>query len=103
MGIERVVTFSGAEPPWSAIRGRLAVAGITPQMRMIDNMPAFPDDEPEGSWTELRISLGGGMVTLRRETGQIRVVVWGNADAALQRDQETIAQACSDAGDGKVT
>jgi hypothetical protein len=31
------------------------------------------------------------------------VVVWGNADAGLQRDQETVAQACSDAGGGKVT
>jgi hypothetical protein len=103
MGMERLVTFSGAEPSWSSIRARLAAAGSTPQMRMIDNMPAFPDEEPEGSWTELRVSLGGGMVTLRREPGRIRVVVWGNADAGLQRDQETVAQACSDAGGGKVT
>jgi hypothetical protein len=103
MGMERVVTFPGNAPSWPAIRDQLTKSGITPQMRMIDNMPAFPDEEPDEGWTELRVSLGGGMVTLHREPGQIRVIVWGNADAALQHDQETVARACADAGSGVVS
>ena len=103
MGIERVVAFSGVEPSWPAIRDRIAAAGGTPQMRMIDNMPALPHEEPDLDWKELRISLGGGMVTLRREPGRIRVVVWGNADDALQRDQEILARASAEAGGGLVS
>src|SRR5262245_22894775 len=102
MGMEQVATFSGAAPSWPAIRNRLAAAGLTPQMRMIDNLPAFPDEEPEEIWQELRLGLATGMVTLRREPGRIRVIVWGNADPALQRDQEAVVRACSEAGGGKV-
>jgi hypothetical protein len=102
MGMERVITFPGVEPSWPAVRETIAVAGRAVQMRMIDNLPAFPDEEPETGWREMRLSLGGGMLTLRREPGRLRVVVWGNADEALQRDQELLAKACADAGGGVV-
>jgi hypothetical protein len=42
------------------------------------------------------------MLTVRREPGRLRVVVWGNADEALQRDQELLARACADAGGGMI-
>jgi hypothetical protein len=102
MGVERVVTFPGAEPAWPAVRDRIAAAGGSVQMRMIDNLPAFPDEEPEDGWRELRLSLGGGMLTVRREPGRLRVVVWGNADEALRRDQDLLARACAEAGGGSV-
>ena len=102
MGMECVVTFQAGEPTWSAIRTRIESAGGTLQMRMIDGMPAFPDEEPPSDWQELRVSLGGGMLTLRREPGRIRVIVWGNADEALKRDQQNLAQACADVGGGIV-
>ena len=103
MGMERVVVFPDAGPLWAAVRDRLSAAGAALQMRMIDNMPAFPDEEPEEGWRELRVSLGGGMLTVRREPGRWRVVVWGNAEEALRRDQELIARACAEAGGGSVT
>ena len=103
MGMERVVTFSGAEPSWAAVRDRLAAAGSAVQMRMIDNLPAFPEEGPPDDWRELRVSLGGGMITLRREAGRLRVIVWGNADAALLHDQETLARAFAEAGGGTVS
>ena len=102
MGMERVVRFSDAGPTWPAIRDHLAAAGISVQMRMIDNMPAFPDEEPPSNWRDLRVSLGEGMITLRREPGQIRVIVWGNADEALRGDQEALTRACMTAGGGVV-
>jgi hypothetical protein len=91
--MERVVILAEASPKWPAIRDRLAAAGASAQMRMIDNMPAFPDEEPHDDWRELRVSLGHGMITLRREPDKIRIIVWGNADDATQRDQELLATA----------
>jgi hypothetical protein len=102
MGIERVVRFPGPEPSWPAVRDRIAAGGGTVQMRMIDNLPAFPDEEPEAGWNELRVTLGGGMLTIRRDTGYFRVVIWGNADDGLKRDQEMLAQACAEAAGGTV-
>ena len=102
MGMERVITFPGTEPTWPAVRDRIAAAGAGVQMRMIDNVPAFPDEEPEPDWRELRVSLGGGMLTLRREPGRWRIVVWGNADEGLRRDQELLARACAEAAGGVV-
>jgi hypothetical protein len=96
--MERVVQFPDAGPTWPAIRAHLIAAGKVVQMRMIDNMPAFPDEEPPIDWREMRVSLGEGMITMRREPGRIRVTVWGNADQALRSDQETLAQACITAG-----
>lgn len=100
MGLARVVTFPDAGPEWPAVRDRLTAAGAAVHMRMIDNMPAFPDEEPEPGWREIRVSLGGGMLTLRREPGSMSVVVWGNADAGLVVDQERLVKACADAGGG---
>ena len=102
MGMERVVVFPDAGPSWAAVRDRLSAAGAAVQMRMIDNLPAFPDEDPGEGWRELRVSLGGGMLTLRREPGRMRVVVWGNADDALRREQGVLARACADAGGGRI-
>ena len=102
MGMERVVVFPDAGPSWAAVRERLSAAGAAVQMRMIDNLPAFPDEDPEDGWRELRVSLGGGMLTLRRQPSRMSVVAWGNADEALRRDQELLARACADAGGGTV-
>src|SRR5262245_48531339 len=54
MGMERTVQVEGQGPDWSTIRSRIAASGFALQMRMIDNMPAFPDEEPEPNWQELR-------------------------------------------------
>ena len=102
MGMVRVVTFPDAGPTWEAVRDRLTAAGVSVQMRMIDNMPAFPDEAPELDWKELRVSLGGGMITLRREAEKWSAVVWGNADEALRADQDRLAQASAAAGGGTV-
>jgi hypothetical protein len=93
MGMERIVTFAEPGPQWPAIRERLAAAGHVVQMRLIDNLPAFPDEEPPPDWKELRVTLGHGMITLRRGPGAIHVIVWGNAEEATQGDQEAIVQA----------
>jgi hypothetical protein len=100
MGMERVVSFSGPPPTWSETKSRLSGTRRTVEMRMIDNMPAYPDEEPPDDWKELRVTLGAGIVTVRREPGRVRVIVWGNADEALKADQEALARAFAEAGGG---
>src|SRR5262249_786816 len=103
MGMELKVTFSGREPPgWPAVADLLARHGGPVQMRMIDGELAFPDETPPEGWRELRVALGGAMVTIRRGADEASVVAWGNADAAQLRLWQTLAWALASAGAGSV-
>src|SRR5262249_21999379 len=103
MGMELKVTFTGRQPPaWPAVAELLAGHGSAVQMRMIDGELAFPDEAPPEGWRELRVALGGAMVTIRRGPDEASVVAWGNADAAQLRVWQTLAWALASAGDGRV-
>ncbi len=102
MGMDQTVSFSGPPPSWEAVRDLLARRGYAVQMRMIDGQLAFPDEAPPEGWRELRVGTPGGMVTLRREPGQMVLVVWGNADAGLRRAWNALAWAVAEAGGGRV-
>ena len=67
MGIERRVRFGS--PPvidWPQLVAELTARGLPPMLRMIDDLPAFPDEVPPDGWRELRLGFAAGMVTLRR-------------------------------------
>jgi hypothetical protein len=83
MGVERVVTFAGDPPAWPEVAARLAAAGQSAAVRMIDGLPAFPDEEPPADWQELRLGFAAGMVTVRRTAGGVRLVTWGTDDPGL--------------------
>jgi hypothetical protein len=103
MGMERVVSFAeGAVPSWPSIAETLVRRGLAVQMRMIDNELAFPDEQPRENWRELRIGTTHGMITIRREGEQLRVIVWGNATADLQDDWQKLTAAVAGAGKGQV-
>lgn len=103
MGLERTVQFpADGVPAWGAVAAHLARVGAAAPLRMIDGMPAFPDEEPEWGWRELRAGLPAGMVTVRRAGDSIAVVVWSNADAALLAARDVVAWACAAAGGGSV-
>jgi hypothetical protein len=102
MGMERVITFTGATSPWEAIQREALAAGLSVAMRMIDGLPAFPDEAPEAGWRELRVSTGAGMITLRQQPGQLAIVVWGNADESLRQEWERLVQACARAVNGTL-
>ena len=70
---------------------------------MIDDLPAFPDEVPEPGWRELRISLSGGMVTIRAAPTGWTCVIWGNADPALARSWDICCWAIASAGNGSIT
>jgi hypothetical protein len=46
MGLDLVVNFSGPAPRCERVVGLLSARGLTMQLRMIDGMPAFPDETP---------------------------------------------------------
>lgn len=102
MGVERVVTFAGGVPTWPAVRDLLAAHGFPAQARMIDGQLAFPDEEPPAGWRELRLGTPQGMVTARREGDQVRLVTWGNADAAMAQAWNAVTWAFAAAGGGRV-
>jgi hypothetical protein len=103
MGLDRTVRFAVEETPtWEAIRGHLLRVGESPALRLIDGVPAFPEELPPTDWKELRIALGGGMVTIRRGPGFLSCVVWGNADESLELAWNKAVWACAAAGKGLV-
>jgi hypothetical protein len=83
MGVQRVVTFASGEPAWPAVAAKLAEAGERPTVRMIDGQPAFPDEQPEDDWRELRLGFTAGMVTIARDGGRWRFTTWGTDDPSL--------------------
>jgi hypothetical protein len=103
MGMDQTVTFVGKPiPSWPAVRALLQKHGYPLQMRMIDGELAFPDEEPSEAWSELRLGTPQGMVTLRRQDGQITFVTWGNADAAMRQAWNALAWAYAEIGGGQV-
>lgn len=103
MGMQRTVRFdSGGVPSWDAVRSQLGRLGLAVAVKMIDGLPAFPDEVPEAGWKELRVGTPNGMVTLRADSGSMTCVVWGNAGDALHADWDALCWACAAAGAGRV-
>ncbi len=104
MGLDVTVQFpAGGVPAWDAIKSHLARVGEAAPLRMIDGMPAFPDETPEPGWRELRVGAGGGMVTIRHTADSLACIVWGNADAVLLAARDRVVWACAAAGAGTVS
>jgi hypothetical protein len=102
MGLDqKIVIPSQKIPSWPSLAQRLTEQGIPLQLRMIDGQLAFPDETPHETWHELRISLPSGMVTLRREEDGLRLVIWGNAELALQEACHTLAQTITSLAEAK--
>ena len=87
---------------WVAISERLNAFGETPVVKMIDGLPAFPDEVPDDGWSELRVGLAGGMITIRRRPGEIVCVAWGTDDLRLQASLDAAAAACAAVTGGRV-
>ncbi len=103
MGLDLTIQFpAGTTPAWEAIQAQLARVGEPAPLRMIDGLPACPDESPEAGWRELRVGAASGMVTLRRGPDSITCVVWSNADDALLSALDRVAWACAAAGGGLV-
>lgn len=90
MGLAVIVPISMQLPAWRDLAGRLPFAA---PLRMIDGLPAFPDEEPPADWRELRAALPAGMITLRRVPAGVELVTWENASPELVAQREQLAAA----------
>lgn len=102
MGLDRTIRFPADAPSWEGIRTELARIGVDASVRMIDGLPAFPDELPEASWKELRLGFAAGMVTLHRSANQFSCIVWGNAEPALRWAWDALCWACAAASGGTI-
>jgi hypothetical protein len=105
MGMQQTVRFDGELPNWQAVGAALEAAGHSPPgMRMIDGEIALPDEQPPADWGELRLAAadGSGMITVQRAGQAVTLIVWGNAEAALQQAWHGLTFAFAQAGGGEV-
>jgi len=104
VGLEVRVKFSAAPVlDWRGLLVDLAAAGRSASVRMIDNLPAFPDESPPDGWREVRLGFAAGMVTVRRVDPDLACVVWGTADPELTATQVAVAEALAGRGGGAVS
>jgi hypothetical protein len=99
---QKVTWHASTRFSWPQFRDDLACRGLAVQLRMIDGQLAFPDEEPPEEWSDLRIGMPSGMVTLRREPQGIRLVVWGNADEALRSEWNALTLVLAKRYDGRI-
>jgi hypothetical protein len=79
--------------PLGPVLDALGRAGVTAVVAMADNALRPSGAPPPEEWRDVRLRTAAGMVTLRRQTAGIAVLVFGNADAALQAAQRAVADA----------
>jgi hypothetical protein len=93
MGTVHRVTCSQRLPDWPEVLARITAHNVVAEMRMIDGQLAFPDEIPPSDWTELRVSIDGWMVTIRRAENSVEFVTWSDATPELQAAVAVLADA----------
>ena len=93
MGME--ITVARAEIDLAALLAKLAAEGFASSIMMVDNQLRMPNAAAPAAWHDVRLKTPGGTVTLTRRGGAIAVMVFGNADAALQEAQKRVAAAAN--------
>jgi hypothetical protein len=101
MGLQQSVEMPGGFPAWADFQHACTTAGLPIRVRMIDGLPAFPDEMPPESWQDVRIGTAGGMITLRRSATGVDIVTWGNAECTLQDDIRTLISILSQSPQGQ--
>ncbi|MSP60413.1 MAG: hypothetical protein EXR72_08735 [Myxococcales bacterium] len=81
--------------PLELLLAALATAGMACAVMMVDGGLRAPGAAPPEEWRDVRLRTPAGTVTLTRDRGGVTVMVFGNADAALQAAQRRIADAIS--------
>ena len=96
MGMDVLVARTG-DCPISSVLAKLAAAGLSASVMMVDSGLHAPGAPVPDGWRDVRLKTPAGAVTLKRRPDGIAVIVFGNADAALQAAQRTIADAVREA------
>jgi hypothetical protein len=92
MGLEIVVARAGA-CPLEPVLATLRAGGVPVSVLMIDNALAPPNAPVPDGWRDVRLKTPAGTLSIKRRPDGIAVVAFGNADAALQKMQQAVADA----------
>jgi hypothetical protein len=79
-----------------------AAAELAMALRMVDNLPAFPNEPVPEDFSEIRLAAEGGMISVRNQADGLVLVVWGNADESLRKALVRLAARLAELGAGKV-
>ncbi|MGL4420199.1 MAG: hypothetical protein ACRCZF_06015 [Gemmataceae bacterium] len=103
MGVQREIQAIQVPLEWDRLAETLQALGFPMQVRMVDGLPAFPDEVPEPGWKELRVAIGGGMLTLRYATlTTMQVVGWSNLDQTMQKALDCLTATIAEQTRGTV-
>jgi hypothetical protein len=103
MGMDQKVIFpTSSLPPWAQFADLLAQRKLPVQLRMIDDELALPDETPPHDWRELRVGTPAGMVTMRRDTDGVTLVIFGNADLPMRQSWNALAWALGSLTGGAI-
>jgi hypothetical protein len=90
MGLDVHVSVA-APPSLTELLSRLAAAGLTATVMMVDGQLCAPNALP-ATWRDARLRMAAGTVTVRVVPGGVSLVVFGNADPALLAARDTVAR-----------
>jgi hypothetical protein len=91
MGMVHEVACPHGLPNWPDLLKQLSAQGVRAEMRMIDAQVALPDEMPPPDWQEVRVSLDGWMVTVRRARESVHLIAWGDPRPELQHAVSVLA------------
>ncbi len=92
MGMSKLVA-TRETPSMAKLLEDLARAGLPSTIVMVDNQLVSPRVPPPSAWRDVRLKTPAGTVSLKRDANGVSVTVFDNADEALVRAQEAIAEA----------
>lgn len=96
MGIQ--VIIPGASPGNAA----QATRDMGLPLRMVDSLPAFPDEPVPESFVEIRVAAATGMISIQSGVEGLTLVVWGNADLPLLEKTGQLAARLARLAEGVV-
>jgi hypothetical protein len=91
MGRQEIV--AGAVTLAEELLARLRSGGAPSTIVMVDGQLVMPNATPPASWSDVRLKTPAGTFALKRQGGNVAVVVFGNADAAALAMQSQIVAA----------
>jgi hypothetical protein len=92
MGLSTLVPLREI-PSLAKLLDDLARAGLPSTILMVDNQLVSAKLPPPSAWRDVRLKTPAGTVSLKRDAQGVTITVFGNADEALVRAQQAIADA----------
>ncbi len=92
----------GSALEWPAFVVALAEYRLAPVVRMIDGLPAFPDEIPGEGWREVRVSAADGMITIHASPTGYRFTIWNDTASSFVNAWQTLVYVAAQQIGGSV-